>query len=68
MTNGFAFYANVPKGADAGGISLEVSAGGRSYSGAASGKKIYYLEKNSSTLVSSDAADGILNGKSGFCW
>lgn len=67
MTNGFAFYANVPKGADAGGISLEVSAGGRSYSGAASGKKIYYLEKNSSTLVSSDAADGILNGKAGFC-
>ncbi len=67
MTNGIGFYANVPKGITASGIKLTITADDKSYSGTVSGKKLYYIEKNSTKVDSTDASVDILKDKAGFC-
>lgn len=65
MNNGIGLYVNVPSGINASGISVSLEADGKSYSGTVSGKKVYYIEKNGTNLLSADAS-GILKDKAGF--
>lgn len=64
-TEGIGFYTKLPTETAAAGISVSFTADDVTYTGAASGKSVYYIEKNGKEVLTS-AADAVLAGKDGF--